>query len=296
MRYLLIASLLYALPFPGVLASYRQTEAGAPVRQQTITVTTNEGRALKSLRALLTAETTYQSKMGSGEYGQLNELHKAGLIDSEMAAGLKGGYRFTVVLKKSTLSTPPSVDLIARPSEYGKTARRSFYLTESGVLLSSEVKDAPLSEMRPFAGGPGGTTPNPSPSRDTPPDDTSGEVDPAGDVNANETAIQATLRAIVSAESTFKAKAGGGNYGTLEQLVKQGLIDGARAQSTQAGYVLQITVQAAKPEKQATFTVSAIPEIYGISGRRSFFIDHTGNLRGADKEGGSADATDPVIN
>lgn len=41
-----------------------------------------------------------------------------------------------------------------------------------------------------------------------------------------------------------------------------------------------------------SFEVSATPEVFGKTGRRSFFINHTGNLRGGDLGGRTATATD----
>ena len=42
------------------------------------------------------------------------------------------------------------------------------------------------------------------------------------------------------------------------------------------------------------FEVSATPKTYGKSGRRSFYTDHTGTVRGADHRGEPANAEDPV--
>lgn len=289
MKYALIASLCCALLLFSDAISHPQ--------QENISVTSSEGAAMKAIRALLSAETTFQSKGVTGEYGELKDLRAAGLIDDEMASGLKGDYRFTVVVKKSSLTTPPMIDLIARPSEYGKTARRSFYLTESGVLLTSEAKDAALSEMRPFAKAPTQANAN-RPARTAPltsetPDE-DGE-DAGGDVAANEESAIKALRSIHTAETTFKEKQGAGQYGSLEQLNKLQLLEGARDAFKQNGYDFEVKLQAGRGDTPAAYAVNAVPRAYGVSGRRSFYIDQTGALRGADKEGGPADATDPVI-
>lgn len=289
MKYVLIVFPLCALLL------FSNTIAATRPQQENISVSPSEGAAMQSLRSLLSAETTFQTKGGTGEYGDLKELRAAELIDDDLASGLKGGYRFTVRVKKSSLTTPPLIDLIARPNEYGVSGRRSFYLTESGVLLTSEAKNAPLSEMRSFANE--AAQPNANvPLRKTPlPAEPRDEEAIADDVAANEAWAIETLQLIHSAETTFKDKAGAGEYGSLEQLGKQRLLESVRLPATQKGYVFEVKLQAGKQDSPAAFSISAVPQTYGVSGRRSFYIDQTGALRGADKEGGPADATDPMI-
>jgi hypothetical protein len=303
MKYVLIVSPLCALLLFSDAAAFNERNgriavsavAATRLQQENIAISTGEGAAMKLLRALLVAETTFQGKGGTGEYGDLKELRAAGLIDDELAKGVKGGYRFTVTIKKSSLTTSPLIDLVARPSEYGKSGRRSFYLTESGVLLTSAVKDVPLSEMHPFADGAGQPKAKVAARTEPLPSETSNEDGTANDVEANEAWAINTLRAIASAEASFKTKAGAGEYGSLEQLEKQKLLESVRAAATQNGYVFEIRIQAGKMESPAVFTVSAVPQTYGVSGRRSFYIDQTGVLRGADKEGGTADVADQTI-
>lgn len=290
-----IASLVCALlPFTGMSANIHHQ--GAHAQQDSISVSTNEGRAIKSLRTILEAETAYQRTVGNGEYGDLKQLHAAGLIDKSLESGTKDGYNFLVTVRKSTLTSPPSVDLVARPVEYGKGGRRSFYLTESGTLLTSEAKDAPLSEMRPFAGGgriePKTTAPQ---AENLPAIDSSDNEPTANDISTNEAAAINILRAIHAAQTLYKTKVGAGEYGTLELLEKQRLLNKDQIASTQDGYLFEVTVQKSRPDSPATYTIHAVPQSYGVSGRRAFYIDHTGVLRGADKEGGPADATDPPI-
>jgi len=291
-----IASLLCALLLPCAGTSANLHHKNARAQQDSISISTTEGRAIKSLRAILEAETNYQRAAGKGEYGDLKQLHAAGLIDKNLESGTQDGYRFLITVRKSTLSSPPSVDLVARPVEYGKSGRRSFYLTESGVLLTSEAKDAPLSEMRPFAvGGKVEPKTNDSQADNIPATDSSGEIVADTDVSASEAAVINSLRAIHAAQTTYKSKAGAGEYGTLEQLEKQRLIDKNQIASIRQSYLFEVTVQQSRPNSPATYIINAIPQTYGFSGRRSFYIDHTGVLRGADKEGGPADTKDPAI-
>jgi hypothetical protein len=101
------------------------------------------------------------------------------------------------------------------------------------------------------------------------------------------------LKAIHTAESNFKAKSG--SYGTLEQLAAERVLDKKYASATQSGYALELIITGDKPAPNASFAVQATPQSYGVSGRRSFYIDHTGVLHGADNEGGAAAASDPAI-
>jgi len=57
-----------------------------------------------------------------------------------------------------------------------------------------------------------------------------------------------------------------------------------------SGYRFDLTVSGDK------FEVSATPLEYGKSGRLSLFLDQTQVLRGGDKSGASASASDPPIN
>jgi hypothetical protein len=47
--------------------------------------------------------------------------------------------------------------------------------------------------------------------------------------------------------------------------------------------------------RAARYELAATPAEYGKTGRRSFFLDSSGILRGADKQGVVADLTDPRI-
>lgn len=250
---------------------------------------------MKSLRALLTAETSFQNSIGKGEFGDLKDLHDAKLIDSELASGLKNGYRFTVVIKKTTMTSQPAVDLVARPNEYGKNERRSFYLTESGVMLTSEEKDAPLTTMKPFAVGGGAAKATEQKSESTNSNDPDADAI-ALDISTNEVSILATLKTIQTAEAKYLAKQGAGSYGTLDELEKAGLLDKSQSVATQHGYSIEVKIGIGESGSPATFSASAVPQTYGVSGRASYFLDQSGAVRGGDKEGGPADATDPIIN
>jgi hypothetical protein len=113
-----------------------------------------------------------------------------------------------------------------------------------------------------------------------------GEINPPQLVQNERMAI-GIMYTIARAEDEYKKK-NSGAYGTLEELMAADLVpkDGIE----KSGYRFDFTVSGDK------FEVSAVPLEYGKSGRLSLFLDHTRVLRGGDKSGASASASDPPIN
>jgi hypothetical protein len=131
------------------------------------------------------------------------------------------------------------------------------------------------------------------------------------DLDASEDAAIADLRSVASALDTYRRA-----YGKLpETLAVLGpappngvspeaasLLDVNLAKGDKDGYTFRYTITPAAgglPEEEAnkaeTFSLASSPKDYGKTGRRSFFLDSTGILRGADKQGGVATSTDPRI-
>jgi len=102
---------------------------------------------------------------------------------------------------------------------------------------------------------------------------------------ANETAAITRLRAIAAAEARYQVESGGG-YGTLDQLIQKRYVNDPSSGKL-TGYRFDIQV------KGETFQVTAAPEKYGITGKRSFFVDATNVVHAADKKGAPATASDP---
>jgi type IV pilus assembly protein PilA len=98
---------------------------------------------------------------------------------------------------------------------------------------------------------------------------------------ANEGSAQQSLRTMMSAEATYQATAGGGNYGPVGNLVTQQLVDSTLGSGTKSGY--KFTTGAAAPAVSATvFTIGATPvTTSGVTatGTRDFCIDQTGVLK-----------------
>lgn len=106
-------------------------------------------------------------------------------------------------------------------------------------------------------------------------------------VAANETAAISRLRSIATAEMNYQAQSGG-EYGTLDQLVEKGFM-GDPSKGKLTGYRFEVKV------RMGNFQATAIPERVGLTGIRSFYVDQSRIVRGADKKGEAATESDPEV-
>ncbi len=104
----------------------------------------------------------------------------------------------------------------------------------------------------------------------------------------NESVAKNVLRTLVSAQATFKETKGNGHYGSMDELVAAGLI--TKDLFERYGYKIEVSVLSNK------FEATASPLEYGKTGRRSFYVDESGVLRGGDHAGGPATLSDSPIN
>ena len=75
-----------------------------------------------------------------------------------------------------------------------------------------------------------------------------------------------------------------------------GLVDAELAAGRATGYAIRYRIVPAGDDgKETRFELAATPTAYGTTGRRSFFIDSSNKLRGADKQGSPATAADPLV-
>ncbi|HZT58859.1 MAG TPA: DUF3352 domain-containing protein, partial [Pyrinomonadaceae bacterium] len=95
------------------------------------------------------------------------------------------------------------------------------------------------------------------------------------------------LRRVHFSEYQFKEGRKKERYATLEELFDEKLLE--KDYVARLGYRVEINAVGDK------FTATATPKTYGKTGRRSFFIDETGEVRGADHKGQPATADDPPI-
>jgi hypothetical protein len=131
------------------------------------------------------------------------------------------------------------------------------------------------------------------------------------DLEAREEGAIASLRQLATALETYRRA-----YGRLPDSLASlgpappsgispeaaGLADAELASGSKDGYAYRYTVvpvagdlPEAEADKTAGFALAATPIEYGKSGRRSFFLDSAGTLRGADKQGAVATSADPKL-
>lgn len=111
-------------------------------------------------------------------------------------------------------------------------------------------------------------------------------------VAANEAAVLPLLSQLQEAQARYALGVGQNRFGTLAELRRAGEITGL-ADGRYRGYRIEVVVnnQTVPP----TFQIHAVPERYRETGRRSFLMDDSGVLRGADRQGERARPSDPII-
>jgi type II secretory pathway pseudopilin PulG len=131
------------------------------------------------------------------------------------------------------------------------------------------------------------------------------------DLDAGEDAAIADLRSVAAALDTYRRA-----YGKLPDTLNAlgpappngvspdtaSLVDADLAGGNKNGYSIRYTitpVAGAQSEEDAAkgeaFFLVSSPKEYGKSGKRSFFLESSGVLRGADKQGAPATAADPRV-
>lgn len=222
----------------------------------------NERFTINALNTINGAQATFKSS--NTTFATFQQLRGAGLIDPVLATGEKYGYVFSITLVTYSPKQATGFRVSAVPRRYGRTGRRSFYLDESGVIRGADRQGAPANAD---------DLPIP--------------------VNCSESGTINIMRNFNGAQATYNSSTG--NYGTLIQLVKSGLIGEYLADGENCGYLYSVAVTPRTGNIPAKFQVRATLQQYGVSGIRSFYIDETGVLRGADKGGAEANIDDPPI-
>lgn len=103
----------------------------------------------------------------------------------------------------------------------------------------------------------------------------------------NAHAAQDTVHQIYYAEKVFQFL-NNGQFGTLEQLKEQGLLESQLDGNSKNGYRFELR------QKNDSFVVSATPLEYGRTGSRSYFMDEGGLLRLTSEENQEATANSPI--
>jgi len=116
----------------------------------------------------------------------------------------------------------------------------------------------------------------------------------ASRIAANEgSAIQALAKISVAEHTYVNAR---GSYGTLEQLGANGLISKEIAAGSRRGYMIRIELlKSDSRNPTGKFQVIAVPLTYPNTGRRSFFLDETGVIRGGNAHGKDATEFDEPL-
>ena len=94
------------------------------------TMAANELAAISQLRAIASAEATYQATTGGGSYATLKQLVDSQSINQQISTGENRGYRFVVRVPSDS-----SYEMVATPLQYGFTGLKSFYMNSSGSAV-----------------------------------------------------------------------------------------------------------------------------------------------------------------
>jgi hypothetical protein len=114
-------------------------------------------------------------------------------------------------------------------------------------------------------------------------------------IRHNEAGAIRNLLTLFSAEATYQATVGNGDYGTIEELGRQKFIDHVLAEGHRFGYLFKVRLQKFSQEAPASFEIVAVPRNYGRTGRRSFYVNETGDIHAADKKGAEANIGDHLL-
>ena len=120
---------------------------------------TTERHAIKALHEVANAVEAYRNKysrlpeslanLGLPLHGAANG-EAAGLLDSDLANGIKNGYAIRyVIVGASTVGAPAKYELAATPQQYGRTGRRSFFRDSNGGLHAADRRGAVGSQTDP---------------------------------------------------------------------------------------------------------------------------------------------------
>jgi prepilin-type N-terminal cleavage/methylation domain-containing protein len=93
----------------------------------------NETSAVGTLRALMSAEETYQNRYNV--YGSLAQLSAQKLVDASLGAGQKSGYRIAAINTGSNYA----YCFVAAPIDDGKSGEKEYCITQQGTIYESDL-------------------------------------------------------------------------------------------------------------------------------------------------------------
>ena len=229
----------------------------------------SERFVVQTLLKIQSAQATYQATAGNGNYGSLTDLRQANVLETVLNGGEKYGYLFALTAINNP-GTASKFQLTATPRLYRKTGRTSFYLDESGVLRGADKSGAAAIVS-----------------------DSMIDSCAAAGFSGEDCAMQ-DLRTLYAAEMTYQATVGGGDFGDFHHLYTAGLFRQDYFFISH-GYAFGFNITFHVPGYASTLKLWARPLNYGADGFKSFFVDESGVLRGADKSGANANENDPPI-
>ena len=119
-----------------------------------------EHAAIEALKKIAEAIETYRrtysrlpeslARLAPPKTGAATTADAAGILDAELASGVRNGYKFRYVISGgNTLGAPAKYEIAATPEIYGRTGRRSFFRDLSGGLHGADRQGAVGSAVDP---------------------------------------------------------------------------------------------------------------------------------------------------
>lgn len=99
----------------------------------------NETSAVSSLLSIYKAEQSFRSTNSLRAYGVLRELSSAGLIETALGSGIKGGYQFEVRLEADSFEAVATPVIYGSRWDFKRTGIRSFYINLASYEMPIEV-------------------------------------------------------------------------------------------------------------------------------------------------------------
>jgi hypothetical protein len=236
------------------------------------TIEDNERCLFGPLQTFHGAQMTYAATSGEGRYGSFAQLVRANLIPKSLVSGSIHGYSNRIITFRASGDRPPEFKIYAVPLNYGVTGVRSFFLGINGVIRGADKNGKPADESDVHA----------LPCL---------KCSPA----ENEKAVIAALDGLWGAENEYFHRNNETRYASLHVLREENLIDRSLWSGFAYGYRFTVSVVELSSRQSAGFRICAIPTEYGEKGIRSFFVDESRVIRGADKKGECADQNDLKI-
>ena len=119
-----------------------------------------EHAAIEALKKIAEAVETYRRtysrlpeslvKLAPPKTGAAASPDAAGLLEAELASGVRNGYKFRYVISGgNTIGAPARYEIAATPEVYGRTGRRSFFRDLNGGLHGADRQGAVGSAVDP---------------------------------------------------------------------------------------------------------------------------------------------------